>query len=427
MTGPCYIGIDFGTSGCRGVAIDEALRPLAEAEVSLPPSRHEGSRVEQDAKEWWLAIERLMPALLSKLEPSRVQAICIDGTSGSVLLADRAGRPLTSALMYNDNRAIAQAELIAQFAPDNSAAHGTGSGLAKVLWLLEHHTLPTLNQVHTQADWISAQLSGRFGICDANNALKLGYDPSARRWPDWLQRLSLPEDVLPEVVDPGVALAPLLPALARRWRLPEATMIISGTTDSTAAFIASGASQPGEAVTSLGSTLVLKVIALEPVFAPEYGVYSQPLGDTWLVGGGSNSGGAVLRHYFSDAQMASLTRQLHPEQPTGLDYYPLLKPGERFPYNAPQWPPRLSPRPDDDARFFQGLLEGIAAIEKTGYECLAQLGAPYPVTVRSNGGGAKNAAWTQIRGRLLGVPMLEATSNDACYGAALLAAGAGTG
>jgi sugar (pentulose or hexulose) kinase len=166
---------------------------------------------------------------------------------------------------------------------------------------------------------------------------------------------------------------------------------------------------------------VLKVVAEQPVFAPQYGVYSQPLGEHWLVGGSSNSGGAVLRHYFSDAQMAALTPRLCPDNPTGLDYYPLLREGERFPYNDPALPPRLMPRPADDARFFQGLLEGIAAIEKAGYDRLAELGAPYPASVRSNGGGARNPAWTAIRGRLLGVPMLRAEAEEACYGTALLA------
>jgi sugar (pentulose or hexulose) kinase len=183
---------------------------------------------------------------------------------------------------------------------------------------------------------------------------------------------------------------------------------------------------PGEAVTSLGSTLVLKVLSEEPIFAPEYGVYSQPLGDYWLVGGGSNSGGAVLRHFFNDAQMAELSSQLQPDNPCGLDYYPLLLPGERFPFNDPTLAPRLSPRPSDDACFFQAMLEGIAAIEKAGYERLAKLGAPYPVSVRSIGGGARNAAWTAIRARTLGVTMRRADAEEACYGTAVLAARCGT-
>ncbi|MCW8928505.1 MAG: FGGY-family carbohydrate kinase [Gammaproteobacteria bacterium] len=421
MVKTTVIGIDLGTSGCRAVAIDAAGRLVAEGAVPLPPSQQEGVAVQQSPQHWWQAIEQLMPPLLEQLDPGSVTAIAVDGTSGSVLLADAEGNPLTPALMYNDNRARSQAEQIGQLAPRDSAAHGTGSGLAKLLWLLEHHTLPVGGRVHTQADWISGRLSERYGYCDANNALKLGYDPIAHRWPEWMHSLPLAEGLLPRVVAPGAPIGPLSAELADRWGLSPQVMVCSGTTDSTAAFIASGAGAPGEAVTSLGSTLVLKVIAERPVFAPEYGVYSQPLGEYWLVGGSSNSGGAVLRHYFSDEKMAVLTPQLQPDQPTGLDYYPLLTPGERFPFNDPDLPPRLTPRPEDDLQFLQGLLEGIAAIEKAGYDRLAALGAPYPVAVRSNGGGAKNRAWTAIRGRMLGVSMHQADAEEACYGTALLA------
>ncbi|HDO34643.1 MAG TPA: carbohydrate kinase, partial [Chromatiales bacterium] len=111
----------------------------------------------------------------------------------------------------------------------------------------------------------------------------------------------------------------------------------------------------------------------------------------------------------------------------GLGYYPLLAPGERFPIADPDLAPRLTPRPADDARFFQGLLEGIARIEARGYRLLAELGAPYPVSVRTVGGGARNAPWRRIRERLLGVPVPASEHEDAAYGAALLARRGGGG
>jgi len=77
-------------------------------------------------------------------------------------------------------------------------------------------------------------------------------------------------------------------------------------------------------------------------------------GDGWLVGGASNTGGAVLRKYFTDQQLAALTARIDLSRPTGLDYYPLVTAGERFPVNDPALAPRLEPRPADDAVFLQG-------------------------------------------------------------------------
>ena len=131
----------------------------------------------------------------------------------------------------------------------------------------------------------------------------------------------------------------------------------------------------------------------------------------------------MLARYFEPERMAALSLKLRPAQPTNLDYYPLLRPGERFPIADPDYPPKMAPRPVDDARFFQGLLEGIAAIERRGYQRLQQLGTAYPQRVVTIGGGAHNLAWQQIRQRILGVPVSTARQQQAAYGTALLAAG----
>lgn len=46
-------------------------------------------------------------------------------------------------------------------------------------------------------------------------------------------------------------------------------------------------------------------------------------GELWLVGGASNTGGAVLRQHFTDAELADLSSRMDTRVPTGLDYYPL--------------------------------------------------------------------------------------------------------
>ncbi len=425
MSTPLYIGIDLGTSGCRAIATDANGQPQAEASVTLPAPNRDGPRCEQNPALWWQASSDCLAQLLQHIPASEVAAIAVDGTSATLLLTDADGRPLGPALMYNDSRATQQAARISAVAPTDTAAQGPASALAKLLWLqTEGRTKQARHALH-QADWIAARLSGRFGVSDINNALKLGFDPQTNTWPDWLDTLHIPRSLLPEVVTPGTPLAPLSTANARRFGLPADTLVVAGTTDSSAAFLATGASRPGEAVTSLGSTLVLKVIAGQPVFAAQYGVYSQPLiiddQQRWLVGGASNSGGAVLRQFFTDRQMRELTPRLRPARRLCLEYYPLPAPGERFPVNDSQLVPCMTPRPDDDTRFFQALLEGISRIEKRGYDLLAELGAPYPVSVRSTGGGTGNPAWTAIRHSLLGVPMLTAKHSDAAVGAALLA------
>ena len=138
------------------------------------------------------------------------------------------------------------------------------------------------------------------------------------------------------------------------------------------------------------------------------------------MGGASNSGGAALRAHFDDAALARLSTRIDPRQPSGLDYYPLPAPGERFPVQDPELAPRETPRPADDVRFLHGLLEGIARIERDGYRLLTQLGAPTPRRVLSIGGGAANDTWTAMRRRLLGCEVIRAGA-EAAEGVARLA------
>jgi sugar (pentulose or hexulose) kinase len=166
---------------------------------------------------------------------------------------------------------------------------------------------------------------------------------------------------------------------------------------------------------------VLKLLSDTRVESTEHGVYSHWFGSRWLAGGASNAGGAVLRQFFDDRQLAALSETIDPTVASPLDYLPLPRTGERFPVNDPQLAPRLTPRPADDAEFLHGLLESLGRIEARGYGLLAELGATPVGHVDTAGGGAHNLAWTRIRQRLLGVPVARAAHTEAAYGAALLA------
>lgn len=377
--------------------------------------------VEQDPELWWTAAAGVLRRLTTQLGGCRTAAVCVDATSGTLLLADRDGQPLGPALMYNDCRARSAAGQIAARAPLASAARGATSGLAKALHLRTRWPSGSEVLALHQADWLAGRLAGRFGFSDWNNALKLGFDSQTEGWPDWLDGLDLAPLRLPDVVPPGTDIGRLDPVIAAQIGLSVETRVVAGTTDSTAAVIAAGVSRAGQAVSCLGSTLVIKILSEQRISDPRRGVYSHRLGDLWLVGGASNSGGAVLRQFFDEARIAALSPRLRPNRPTGLDYYPLPSRGERFPISDLDLAPRLAPRPSDDARFLQGLLEGIAAIEVQGYRLLAELGAPAPTEVVSIGGGARNQPWTEIRRRQLGVPVRPAVQEEAAYGAALLA------
>jgi sugar (pentulose or hexulose) kinase len=195
--------------------------------------------------------------------------------------------------------------------------------------------------------------------------------------------------------------------------------VVAGSTDANAAMLAADP-QPGDGITVLGTTLVLKQFCPQPIQGP--GISCHRVGGRWLVGGASNAGAGVLRQFFTDGQLAELSRQIDPRQASGLALRPLPSRGERFPVDDPQLAPVLEPRPVSDSLYLQGLLEGLAAIEQAGWRRLEALGAPPVERVISLGGGARNPQWRAIRQRQLGVPVLNRPQLSAALGMARLAA-----
>lgn len=413
-----YLGIDFGTSGARAcvIAPNGEIEDMARIDF--------GRLAEHEIAGAWRDTLFSLIAQIPQSLRKRLLALAIDGTSASVLCCDATFAPLLPPLIYNDARAATQAEAIRQLIGSHHPASAATSGLAKALWLNQQFNANnvTPRRFLNQADWLAGLLSGQV-VSDYHNALKMGVDPVNGTWPDWITEL-IDSHVLPQPVKPGTTIGLIQHQRVQQLGIHSDCLVRAGTTDSIAAFLAADSDdsfRAGDAVTSLGSTLVLKLLSQTRVDAGEYGIYSHWFGNAWLAGGASNAGGAVLRHYFSDDELAGLSREIDPDQPSPLDFYPLPAPGERFPYNDPTLAPRLQPQPENRAEFLHGILEGLARIEALGYHRLAELGASPLRAVVSAGGGAKNPTYTRIRTRRLGVPVSQAKQDEACYGSARLA------
>ncbi|MGB7520666.1 MAG: FGGY-family carbohydrate kinase [Spirulinaceae cyanobacterium] len=409
-----YIGIDFGTSGARAIAIDEQENILVEVQFPFANSQRENL-----AELWQQGLFNLIAQIPQEIR-QEIKAIAVNGTSSTVLLCNNQGQPVTTPILYNDARGVEVLKELQTIAPANHVVNSVTSSLAKLLWLKKQTVFPQGKYFLHQADWLSFLLHGKLGISDYHNTLKLGYDVEKLAYPPWLEDLAI-ASLLPQVLPPGTIIGEISKAVAANYHLPKNCVVCTGTTDSIAAFLASGANQPGEAVTSLGSTLVLKLLSQTPIEASPYGIYSHRLGNMWLTGGASNTGGAVLQHFFTTKELVELSQKINLQQPTNLDYYPLINPGDRFPINNPNLPPKLTPRPANQVEFLHGLLEGMAKIEAKGYQLLQSLGANPLKHIYTAGGGAKNPTWQNLRQRHLKAPILLSPHTEAAFGTALLA------
>lgn len=444
MTAPRYVlGVDLGTSGVKVLVVDEAGAIAAEGGAPLPAPEAEGDRREQDGRLWWEAVERAVRATVAGLrsaggDPARIDALAVDGTSGTVVPVDDALAPLRPALMYNDARAGEQAarlNALAGPALDRLGYRFNASyALAKIAWLREHE--PALVErtacfLH-QADFVVARLAGlrAAGGCvtDESNALKTGYDLLGRAWPDWLAAAGVDPARLPRVAATGERVAEVDPAIAAALGLPARCRVVAGMTDGTAAAVASGAAGAGDLNTTLGTTIVWKVVTAQPVSDPEGRLYShRHPGGGYLAGGAGNAGGAGIRALVAagapeaDAALRRLSDGLAPGPPSGALTYPSPAIGERFPFVDATFRP-FRAATEDTALLYRSCLEGLACVERWGYEVVADLGARCAGPVWTAGRGAHHAAWMQLRADLLGRPVCRSARPESAFGAALVAA-----
>jgi len=423
------IGLDMGTGGARAVAVDPDGKVLSSANHLTPsPFMDRSGRSEQLAQAWQTSAVEALGLCVSGLTNSvRIHAICVDATSGSIVFLDHENRPLYPGLMHNDSRSTDEANYLNDFLSAHCRGTGTQFGatfsLAKILWLKRNETnlFDQVARICHQSDFILGGLTGEYGISDPSNSLKSGFNLVRKSWPSEFSDLGILER-MPRVEPSGTRVGFLLPSLQKRFGFEDRVEVLSGTTDSTAAFLASGATLPGEFCNTIGTTLAFKGISHELVRDQDGVVYSHRHPDGfWLPGGASNVGGACLKFFFPEKDLADLDRTAALRFPSNRLCYPLVEVGERFPFRNDR-AQGFFDRTDSDAETHLQLLQGVALVERWGLEKFGELGMPECPRVFATGSGSKSDHWCRIRANTLQVPLVRPSSTDSAFGSAVLAA-----
>lgn len=430
MQAPYFLGIDIGTQGSRVVLIDAEGNVIGSSEETFPLNNQ--SREEQSPEGWWQSCLRSLTILFTEVKETidlkNIKALSVTSTSGTVIPLDEDHNPLHNAIMYSDKRS-ADASVLCQetalrYHPDGYTGFNASSGLSKMVWFVQTYpdkTKKIVKWIHA-ADYIIGRLSNQWGITDYTNALKSGYDLHDKIWPAYLyEHLPLKKDWLPKVVPSGTPIGTISSSLAKEFGLSQNMQVVAGMTDGCASQVASGAVNPGEWNTTIGTTLVIKGVTTKEIKDPEGRLYNHrhPEG-FWMPGGASNTGADWVTKEFGD-HLPELEEQALKLIPTGYMAYPLQQEGERFPFIAPKargfYPDNLSP-----AEKFAANMEGVAYIERYAFEMIEKLSGEKVTAVFTAGGGSKNNTWLTIRSNVLNLPIYKMKYVTGAVGAAILAA-----
>ena len=431
-----FIGIDVGTGGVRALAACETGRVVGQSAVEFDTAVRapQEGRHEQPPQAWWDAVCRATSMLRGELESAgisreRLTALSVDGTSGTLVALDEAGRPLRPALMYNDPRATVEARQLNAACGDFCEKLGyqfkSSFALAKIAWLRNNEPAvfeKAARFVH-QADYVLGRLTGTPGVSDYSNALKTGYDLVDECWPAWIDELLGVVDRLPGVVAPGTEVGSVSAGAAAATGLPEGLAVVAGATDGTAACLASGVRRPGDYNTTLGTTLVFKGASREICRHPQGLVYCHKLpGGLWLPGAASNTGCQWISTMFAQAQLEAMDAAAAKRLPGECLAYPLVGTGERFPFLCDTARGFFVPQPADPVQRYAACLEGVAFVERLAYDVLDRVSGTCGGEVFSTGGGSRSDVWMQCRADVTGRVLNRPACPESAFGAAILAA-----
>jgi xylulokinase len=420
------VGIDVGTSGVKGVAIDGDGTVVASAEAGYPLSTPAPGWAEQDPEEWWRATQAVLERLAAVAGPPA--GIGLSGQMHGLVALGADGHVLRPAILWNDQRTGAECREIESTLGLERLLALTGNvalpgfTAPKLLWLRRHEpdVFRRIARICLPKDYVRLRLCGEHAtdVSDASGTLLL--DVAGRRWSD--------EVIAALDLDPGW-LPPALESPAVSGLTATGVPVAAGGGDQAAGALGVGVDAPGRASVVLGTSGVV-FAALERFAAEPRGrvhAFCHAVPGTWHVMGVMLSAAGSLRWLRDVAAPGTgydaLTEAAAgwPAGTEGLTFLPYLA-GERTPHADPDARGAfvgLSVRHDRGA-LVRAVLEGVAFGLRDSLDLLVELGVS-PTSGRVSGGGARSELWLQIVASVLELPLERvAVDEGAAYGAALL-------
>ncbi|MCQ8239702.1 xylulokinase [Rhizosaccharibacter radicis] len=438
-----FLGIDFGTSSVKAILADENQRVLATASRKLDAQRPHPGWSEQAPEAWWQAMLGALDAIAAE-QPAAMSAVRGIGLSGQMhgaVLLDAAGEVLRPCILWNDTRAVAECREIEDAFPGSRAVTGNpampGFTAPKLAWVRRHEPdlFARTATVLLPKAWIRFRLTGERieEMSDASGTLWL--DVGRRDWSDEaLAVTGLSRDHMPRLVEGSDAAGTLKPELAARWKMDAAPVVAGGAGDNAAGAVGLGATAPGSAFVSLGTSGVLW--ATTDRFRPnaDQAVHSfcHALPGLWHQMGVTLSAAASLGWWAGIAgrDEATLLAELDAAPMGDVPVFGPYLSGERTPHNDGAVRGAFALLSHDTARpdMTRAVLEGVAFSMRDCLDALAGAGTRIG-EADVIGGGSRSRAWTTIMATVLDMPLHRLADGETggAFGAARLARLAVTG
>ncbi len=448
---------DLGTTGDKASLIDREGRVLASSFSGYDTAYPHVTWAEQNPLDWWKAVCTSNHRIISqaKVSPTEIACIVFSGQMMGCVAVDNQVRPLRSAIIWADQRAVQQADRLIERVGSEGIYQITGHrasssySAAKMMWVRDHQPeiYADVYKFLQPKDFILARLTGRF-VTDYSDASGTNlYELKAWDWSDrMLEAADLDRRQLPELHASTDVVGEVLPQVADEVGLAAGTPVVAGGGDGPCAAVGAGVVREGSAYNYIGSSSWIGIATRQPSLDPDQQTVTfahliphmfTPTGSMQAAGGSYQ----WLRDVFCDLEVQSASNlKLSPYElmnlqaansPAGANdllFLPYLL-GER----SPRWNPNARgayfglTMKHTRADIIRATLEGITLNLRVILEAFQKQGANIEA-VRVIGGGARGAIWRQIMADIYGLPILRpALLEEATSMGAAIAGGVGVG
>ncbi|MBL8156037.1 MAG: xylulokinase, partial [Anaerolineae bacterium] len=298
------LGIDIGTTNVKALLATPDGRVVAQASESYPLLTPRPGCVEQNPEDWWTGTARVARAVMSQAaaQPEQVKAIGLSGQGAGAVLVDANGQPVRPGIIWMDARSESQCEQMRQrCGPRILAINGKQPAPynmdPKLIWLAEHEPDSLARAAHslTTTGYVNLRLTGEAVLNVSDASIPFAFDQAACDWSEELIAcFGVPRRLYPRVAPCQHLIGGLLPQAAAAMGLAAGTPVIAGGEDTSAAGLAVGVSQPGQAMLSLGTGGSIYIAQDRALAHPNLLTFAHVLERQWFVGGTIVAFGASL-------------------------------------------------------------------------------------------------------------------------------------
>ncbi len=435
------LGVDLGTSSVKAIIMREDGKIMAIGQQEYGIEMPKPGYSQQNPCIWWDAQVTAVRIALKKAPEAQgeIRAIGLSGQMHGLVVVDKAFLPVREAIIWCDQRSVAQVERLLQHMAHTDAAQrllnrpAVGFLISSLLWMKENEpeNYARIHSVLLPKDYLRLRMTGRISTDPSDASATLAYDIKEGKWYEALiGQLGLCHDIFPEILPSFSVAGTLIWEAAEAMGLPAGIPVAVGGGDQPVQALGNGIIHQGEASVTIGTGGQLFTPVDKPIYDPvmRTHTFSHVLPEQWYVMGAMLNAGQSL-DWFTRKIVGGASSAMWDEDSKDIS------PGRDNPIFLPYLTGDRTPHMDPFAKgmFFgltlrhekkhlaRAVMEGVAFSLKDCMEIVQSLGIPIK-RILASGGGSNSPLWMQIVADVLGCELETSSCEEqAGRGAAMLA------